>query len=348
MAKSKQRASQRREQHKQQRFSGNLESQAQARKRGTGPQNRGYRVRSKRRPWLLVVGTLVVIAVIVGIFLYISHQSPSSNAVQTPVPTDNTVLKAVTGVDPSVSNAVGTGGVTNLLHSVNGSPPVLKGPTGKPEFFYAGAEYCPFCAAQRWAIIVTLSRFGTFSKIAQIQSAESNIATFTFVGSTYTSSYIDFVPLETASNQPDGNGSYQPLQTPTAEQLQLINTYNAPPYTQSQGSIPFIDIANRYVMTGASVDPQKLGATSWQDIANNLSNKDDPITQGILGSANYLTAAICITTNQQPGSVCTMPAIQQIEKTLGKTSFASTVPQAGLIPRNGEAILRRQESIGHP
>ncbi|MBA2677664.1 MAG: DUF929 family protein [Ktedonobacteraceae bacterium] len=346
MAKSKQRASQRREQHKQQRFSGNQASQAQARKHGSSGQNRGYKVRSKRRPWLLVVGTLVVIAAIVGIFLYVSHQSTSNTAVQTPVATDRTVLKAVTGVDPSVANTVGTGGVTNLLHAVNGSPPVLKGPTGKPEFFYAGADYCPYCAAQRWAIVVSLSRFGTFSKLPQIQSAESNISTFTFDGSTYSSTYIDFVPLETASNQPDGSGSYLPLQKPTAEQLQLINTYNGPPYTQSQGSIPFIDIANRYVMTGASVDPQKLGSSSWQDIANNLSNKDDPITQAILGSANYLTAAICISTNQQPGSVCNTPVIQQIEKTLGKTAVASTAPQTGLIPRNGEAIVRRQESIG--
>ncbi len=345
MAKSKQRASQRREQHKQQRFSGNQAGQAQVRKPGSSGQNRGYKLRSKRRPWLLVVGTLVVIAAIVGIFLYVSHQSTSSTAVQTPVVTDSTVLKAVTGVDPSVANAVGTGGVTNLLHAVNGNPPVLNGPTGKPEFFYAGAEYCPFCAAQRWAIIVTLSRFGTFSKISQIQSAESNISTFTFVGSTYTSTYIDFVPLETASNQPDGSGSYLPLQTPTAGQLQLINAYNGPPYAQSQGSIPFIDIANRYVMTGASVDPQKLGGSSWQDIANNLSNKDDPITQAILGSANYLTAAVCISTNQQPGSVCTTPAIQQTEKALGKTAVANTSPQAGLIPRNDEAMLRRQENI---
>ena len=34
---------------------------------------------------------------------------------------------------------------------------------GKPEMLYIGAEYCPYCAAERWAMIVALSRFGTFS-----------------------------------------------------------------------------------------------------------------------------------------------------------------------------------------
>src|SRR5262250_635737 len=58
---------------------------------------------------------------------------------------------------------------------------------GKPEMLYMGAEYCPYCAAERWAMIQALSRFGTFSGLSTVHSSTTdtptNISTFTFHGS---------------------------------------------------------------------------------------------------------------------------------------------------------------------
>ena len=34
---------------------------------------------------------------------------------------------------------------------------------GKPEVLYVATEYCPFCAAQSWPLIIALSHFGQFS-----------------------------------------------------------------------------------------------------------------------------------------------------------------------------------------
>ena len=34
---------------------------------------------------------------------------------------------------------------------------------GKPEVLYVGTEFCPYCAAESWSLIVALSRFGQFS-----------------------------------------------------------------------------------------------------------------------------------------------------------------------------------------
>ena len=33
-------------------------------------------------------------------------------------------------------------------------------PSGKCLVFFMGAEFCPFCAAERWAIVGALDRFG--------------------------------------------------------------------------------------------------------------------------------------------------------------------------------------------
>ncbi len=51
------------------------------------------------------------------------------------------------------------------------------------------------------------------------------------------------------SNVRSGN-SYAALDTPTAAQQQLLQTYNAPPYVSadSAGAIPFIDFGNRYLV----------------------------------------------------------------------------------------------------
>ncbi len=352
MAKAKQRSSsaaQRREEvkkHRQQRIAPTPRTQSRSR-------NSERRRQGNQLPWGLLVGAVFVIIAIVGVFFYLSHQQPSNNSgITTPTPASPSLLQAVTHVSPTVLAAVGTGGQNKVLtplkrSSGSATPPFLTGPTGKPEIFYAGAEYCPYCAAERWAMVVALSRFGTFSKLDQTTSSASdvypNTPTFTFYHSEYTSQYIDFVSLEETTNQPDGSGGYTLLQTPTADQQKLINIYDAPPYLSSAGSIPFIDIANQYVMQGANYDPQLLANHSWDDIAGQLSNKNSDITKAIVGSANYLTAAICVATKQQPASVCTTAPIPQIEQSLGKTALNAGNIQASLAFHPFDMLVRRQD-----
>jgi thiol-disulfide isomerase/thioredoxin len=344
MAKTKQKtpsAAQRREQQRQQRVNVNQKSQTQSRNR------RKIKNQSNRTSWL-IGGVLVLVVVIIVAFIVISRQPSGTTSASTPA--SAAVLKAVTQVDPSVSNTVGTGNVKNPLQSIKNPPPTLTGPTGKPEFLYMGAEYCPYCAAERWAVVVALSRFGTFSHLNQTTSSSSDVypstPTFTFYHSTYTSSYIDFVSVEMQGNVVDSSGSYPTLQTPTADQQNLLSKYDAPPYISASnaGSIPFIDIANKYVQIGLAqgYSAQDLAGLQWQDIANDLSVPSSPVAQHILGSANYLTAAICITTQQQPGSVCNSSTIQQIEHTIISTSFNAGGPQIAAAAGYTEADVRRQ------
>jgi hypothetical protein len=75
---------------------------------------------------------------------------------------------------------------------------------------YVGAEFCPFCAAERWPLLLALSRFGTFSNLKESHSSAAdvfpNTPTVSFYGSTYESDYVAFTPVETATNQRSGNG----------------------------------------------------------------------------------------------------------------------------------------------
>jgi hypothetical protein len=353
MAKTKQKpasAAQRRErekQQRQQRTASNQKSRTQSQNNRNKGKNQNQ---SNMRQWLLIGGALVIIAIIIGGFIFLSNQQ-SGGSTGGPTKASSQVFNAVTNVDPNVLVTVGTGGVQNPLHAVSGPPPILVGPTGKPQFLYIGAEYCPYCAAQRWSTIVALSHFGTFDKLYQTTSSSSDIypstPTFTFYtghygGSFYTSKYIDFVPVETQGNVQDASGNYATLQTPTTEQENILNTYDVPPYTTQAGSIPFISIANQFIMTGASYSPQDLQNLQWQDIANSLSDPTSQVAKDILGTANYMTAAICMTTHQQPGNVCSTEVIQKIEQSLPK---ASLVPGGSQLAIAGhvDAVIRRED-----
>ena len=201
----------------------------------------------------------------------------------------------------------------DVLPSKIGNGTVLKGADGKPLITYIGAEYCPFCAAERWALAVALSRFGTFSNLSGTHSSDSDefpdTQTLSFYGSSYSSPYIDFQPVEEATNQPAGDG-YQTLQTPTAAQSALVAKYDP------QGSIPFLDIANRYLITGSSFSPQVLQGLSRSQIAADLSDPDSAVAQAIDGTANDITAAIAAVTGNQPSSVGSSATIAAIAQKL--------------------------------
>jgi hypothetical protein len=177
---------------------------------------------------------------------------------------------------------------------------------------YVGAEYCPYCAAERWAMAVALSRFGTFTGLGETASSPSdvypNTATLTFHGASYASTYLSFTAREIQSNQVV-NGAYAPLDTLSAVDQALFTKYNAPPYTDSAGSIPFIDIGGRYLISGSSYSPQVLQGKTQTQIAAALADPNSAIAKAVDGTANLITAAICQITNGQPGAVCQSPGV---------------------------------------
>jgi thiol-disulfide isomerase/thioredoxin len=288
--------------------------------------------RAEQRRRLLIAGgaIVVVVAVVLTFVLVKANQKTSSGTSASNGPTGSAltaVTSKVTSVPASTLDAVGDGGSAVTAKPVKISGPPLTA-AGKPEMLYIGAEYCPFCAAERRPMIVALSRFGTFNGLSTVHSASVNGAgtkepypntpTFTFYKSSYSSQYLTFTAVETQTNIPDKtSGFYTTLQKPTAAQQALLNKYDAPPYVPAgdQGAIPFIDFGNKYLIAGASYNPQALAGLSWSTIASDLSNPNSPVAKGINGTANYITAAICKMTGNQPASACTA-TVQSLESQL--------------------------------
>jgi hypothetical protein len=274
---------------------------------------------------LIASGAVVVVIAIVVAFIAVkansNGKSPTSSANGPTGTALSAVVKDTTTVPASTLNSVGTGsGVTGLPAKISGGSALTA--NGHPEMLYMGAEYCPFCAAERWGMVVALSRFGTFKNLSTTHSSSSdefpNTATWTFYKSSYTSKYLTFSSVEEQTNKlASGGQSYTTLQTPSSAQEALLEKYDSPPYVsaQSKGSIPFIDIGNKYMISGASYSPQLLQGKTWSQIATALKAPSSPIAKAIDGTANYITAAICKVTGNQPASACT-PAVQKIEAKL--------------------------------
>ena len=131
---------------------------------------------------------------------------------------------------------------------------------------------------------------------------------------------ISFVAVELNTNQLAASGlGYEPLDTLTPEQQQLMQTFDVPPYTSQSGSIPFVLIGNRFAIAGSSYPPDVLQGKTWQQIASALSDPSSSVAKQVLGAANMLTASICELTGGQPTNVCTAP---------GVTSAAGSLPSA--------------------
>ena len=69
------------------------------------------------------------------------------------------------------------------------------------------------------------------------------------------------------------------------------------------------------MIVGSSYNPQVLAGKTWAQIAAALKTPSSPIAQAVDGTANYITAAICKMTGNQPASACTS-VVQSLEKNI--------------------------------
>ena len=243
-------------------------------------------------------------------------------------PAPAALVAHVASVPVGALDVVGAGSVARLSIGLPG-PELTEG--GKPRVVWIGAEYCPFCAAERWPLTVALARFGTFSDLRVTSSAAvspqgaaevfPDTQTFSFHGSTYTSGYLAFDSVEQT------NRAYRPLDVATPEEQMLLQTFDAPPYVPAggAGSIPFVDLANKQPISGATFSPAVLQGVSADNIAQALSDPNNDIAKAVDGTANLLTAQICTLTNEQPANVCTDPMITNIQKsTVSQLRSAAT------------------------
>ena len=238
---------------------------------------------------IIVVVIIVVIAI--GYVFMSSGSMPVSGQIGTPVSNAQLSLQLKTiAMNDVLADNVGigstaNGGNPNYPLSINNSTALVV--NGKVGVVYIGADFCPYCAINRWGLVIALMRFGNFTGLKYMQSGAHDVyastATFTFENSSYVSDSVYFDPVETA----DINGNV--LSTPDPLQMALMKEYD------KSGNIPFTVFGNKSILVGPMATPQSIQSSNWAQIIAQLNDTNSPVSQALIGSANIFTAYICRT-----------------------------------------------------
>jgi hypothetical protein len=200
----------------------------------THSQSPEHRLKSKLRLFKITTVVLAVVVVVLAldlsypsILILINGQPAGQRLTGIDAPLSSAELSAINSAPNSYFEVAGkmllnlslsgesmqnntyTGTVS--VHNMNKYPPLIVG--GKPSVVYIGAISCLYCAENRWAMALALSRFGNFTALYKGYSSFGdydvptlywNVDNYTSNGSVeygnrYSSSYINFFSAEYVS-----------------------------------------------------------------------------------------------------------------------------------------------------
>ena len=167
--------------------------------------------------------------------------------------------------------------------------PLLK--NNKHLIFFLVVGYCPFCAAERWAIVESLKKFGTWNNLKMDKSAESeekyvNIPTFNFSKATYDSKELEFRGVEIADRY------FENLQDLTDYDKELLENYNP------DQIIPFLLIDGQFMQIGSGIKPEKLQNMEHEQILREINNEQSSdIGNMIKTEIDNITTLVCKSLN---------------------------------------------------
>lgn len=181
----------------------------------------------------------------------------------------------------------------------------LKRPGGKSLVFFMGAGFCPFCAAERWAIFNALGNFGRWEGLVETASADRdekylNIPTVSFARAKYESDHVEFVGRETADR------NFEPLQELGERDYEILDTFNP------DQIIPFLLIDGQFMQVGTGYSPQILEGMDHAQVRAELANPASPVGRAMKAEIDNITALICKSIGGGKASVCNSDNIKSL------------------------------------
>ena len=286
---------------------------------------------SSRTGLYIAWGAVALVVVIIGtLFIVNATKSNTQDLSYTPVtPAPAQVVHDVTTIPTSTWDKVGVSDTSVAKPTVLTGQPDMSLNGKSPAMLYYGAEYCPYCAAERWAMAAALARFGTWSNLQITASSHVDVDAdhpHLQLPRCHARQPVHHVQGDRAVHEHPGVGKprsvHQPPEPdqggesdPGQVQLLQVPARTAAPTGRSRSRS--WTSTTSLLFSGASYDPQILAGLTWTDISGSLSDPTNPVTQAILTTGNYMSAGICNASHGQPGSVCTSSGVQAAAKALG-------------------------------
>jgi hypothetical protein len=229
-----------------------------------------------------------------------------------------------------------------LANTVGGVVPTLLPSfilNGKPVVMYLGSTTCIFCAENKWAMALALSRFGNFSYLFKGYSAlrdgdlptllwaptEYNTSSSTSFGAFYKSNYITFLGVEDsalitggfslsspAMMQSRANATGSQAYTDMLQYITLTNDFKGTPFTV-WGSYE-VGGVDAVVLGNATPTSQNypLGKMTHSDVLRLLSESNSQFAWSEYAAADIYVALLCKSINNT-APVCGLSTIHAIE-----------------------------------
>ena len=180
---------------------------------------------------------------------------------------------------------------------------------GKPLVFFMGAQWCPFCAAERWALVKATSRFGEWSGLGELLSRSGQdyfppLASYDLSRATYASDYISLRHKEVATVDGDT------LQKLGSFEEGLVDDYD------KLGGVPFLLAAGRggRYTVDLGYSPGLIEGQTFAELRKAVAaGAPTPAVEAIDSQADAITALICKLDGRQPARVCAAGSIPALE-----------------------------------
>ena len=158
---------------------------------------------------------------------------------------------------------------------------------GKLTVFFMGAEYCPYSAAERWAIVRSLQKFGQWQGLKQTISAARdqpflNLPTYDFTEATYNSPHIEFVAREIKDRE------FKPFQKLLKTEEKVVRKHDP------KKEIPFLLVGGRFMQIGSGFPPKIFIGHTFRQTETELKKVESEIRKTIDEEANIITALLCL------------------------------------------------------
>lgn len=180
----------------------------------------------------------------------------------------------------------------------------LKRQGGKSLVYFMGAGFCPFCAAERWAIVKALERFGKLEGVVEDKSAGHdekylNIPTFNLARAKYSSDAVEFAGKETADR------NFEPLQELDDKDYEILDMYNP------DQMIPFLLVDGQYMQVGSGFSPELIQNMTHDSVRAELVKPGSAIGKAIQAEIDNITALLCKSTGGR-GSACSTESVKTL------------------------------------
>lgn len=269
--------------------------------------------------WAFIGSILMLVAALVIVKL---TEGTGPSATSSPHPlAPASVVAALARIPAAAFDRAASASVSMPPEVLSGQAPLTAG--GVPEVVFVGADFSPYSAAESWALVAALDRFGSFVGLGSTASSDDEVFArtpgFSFVGADYHSSHLVLVAVDRYASMPS---TLAPAGFPQQASLgpvvaDLLRRYDSRSATDT--ALPFVDVGNRLTVAGADFgfSPGLLEGMSMAQVAADLGDATSPVAEEVLAAADELSAAICGSDGQEPPVVCASSGVRQAAAKLG-------------------------------